>query len=399
MNISKLAFKNLWIRSARTLLTIAGISVIIAIFFSLFSFGRGYEKALQGEFSSFGIHILAVPKGCPFEATSLLLHGGYVEGSLNFKQLEEIRAHPQVLLASPMYNRHTKIHPLGQDNTIETILYAIERDIFQLKPYWNIAKGRGFLHDHDQEIILGHQLAQQLGATIGQEFNFVVHVGDDTITATGPLAGILDQTGTSDDNFVFIPMGWAYEMMGEEDLIKAVAIQTVEGASIGMVSTELAKVQDVQTVTYRQAQYTLQQLLLTTRQLLNLALVFTLLLGLIGLVNTILMSIEERKKEIGMLKALGAKNPQLIQLVIVETAIIVFIGAVAGIALAFGLSATLETGIRSLIESAPPGKLSLFSLPMALITVAGSVIIGAISVLLPASTLLNISPLEVIRNE
>ncbi len=399
MNIAKLAFKNLWIRSARTLLTIVGISVIIAIFFSLFSFGRGYEKALQSEFSGFGIHILAVPKGCPFEATSLLLHGGYVEGSLSFWQLEEIREHPDVEIASPMYNRHTKIHPPGKEKEIDTILYAIESEIFQLKPYWNMLEGRSFLHDHDHEIILGYQLAQQLEATIGQEFEFVVHIGEDTMMATGPLVGILDQTGTSDDNFVFIPMGWAYEMMGEDDLIKAIAIQTAESASIGMVSTELANVQDVQTVTYRQAQYTLQQLLITTRQLLNLALVFTLLLGLIGLINTMLMSIEERKKEIGMLKALGAKNPQLMQLIMIETGFIVLIGAIAGIVLAFGLSATLETGIRTLIESAPPGRLSLFSFPMAFVTVAGSVIIGAISVLLPASGLLKISPLEVIRNE
>jgi putative ABC transport system permease protein len=399
MNLAKLAYKNLWIRSSRTFLTILGVSIVIAIFFSLFSFGKGYEKALEGEFSSLGIHILAVPKGCPYEATSLLLHGGDIESSLSFSKLEEIRNHPEVLLASPLYSRHTKVNPDQSPGNYETALYAIENDLFKLKPYWKLAQGASFSSNEAQEVILGSQTAQVLQASLGQEITFIVHIGEEKKKVSAPLVGILEQSGTSDDNFIFIPFGWIKTLLGEEEVIKAVAIQTMEGSSIASVSEDLSQITDVQTVTYRQAQYTLQRLLDTTRQLLNLALLFTLLLGLIGLINTMLMSIEERKKEMGMLKALGAKNQQLIQLVLLETTIMVFIAAILGILWSLAFSSLIETAIRSLVESAPPGKLSLFSVPVAGMTVLISVLVGGISVLLPSVSLLKISPLEVIRNE
>jgi putative ABC transport system permease protein len=399
MNIAKLAYKNLWIRSSRTLLTIVGVSIVVAIFFSLFSFGNGYKKALEGEFSSLGIHILAVPKGCPYEATSLLLHGGEIESSLSFTKLEEVRNHPEVRLASPMYSRHTKINPEQTPGNYETALYAIENDLFLLKPFWKLAQGSVFSNNDAKEVILGSQTAQILQASLGQEITFIVHVGEEKTKVSAPLVGILEQSGTSDDNFIFIPFGWIKLLLGEDEIIKAVAIQTVEGSSIASVSEALSQIKDVQTVTYRQAQYTLQQLLETTRQLLNLALLFTLFLGLIGLVNTMLMSIEERKKEIGMLKALGAKNQQLLQLILFETMIMVFIAAILGILWSLAFSSLIETGIRTLVESAPPGKLSLFSISTALMTVFVAVVVGVISVLLPATSLLKISPLEVIRNE
>lgn len=399
MNIGKLAFKNLWIRSSRTLLTIFGISIVIAIFFSLFSFGKGYEKALEGEFSSLGIHILAVPKGCPYEATSLLLHGGEIESSLSFNKLDEVRSHKEVRMASPMYTGPSKVNPDQSPGDYETALYGIENDLFSLKPFWKIAQGSVFSNNNAEEVILGSQTAEALKATLGQKISFTISVGDEIKKYSAPLIGILGRSGTSDDNFIFIPFGWIKNILGEDQVIKAVAIQTVEDSSIASVSEDLSQLTDVQTVTYRQAQYTLQQLLATTRQLLNLALLFTLLLGLIGLINTMFMSIEERKKEIGMLKALGATNFHLIKLILLETTIIVFIASIIGIVWSLAFSSLIESAIRALVESAPPGKLSIFNLPVAGMTVIIAVLVGGISALLPSMSLLNISPLEVIRNE
>ena len=79
--------------------------------------------------------------------------------------------------------------------------------------------------------------------------------------------------------------------------------------------------------------------------------------------------------------------------------IIVFIAAILGILWSLAFSSLIETGIRSLVESAPPGKLSIFSIPVAGMTVLIAVLVGGISVLLPSISLLKISPLEVIRNE
>lgn len=102
MNFFSLAFKNLLRRKIRTILTIIGIGIVIAIFFSLISFNAGYSRSLGNEFLSFGIHILAVPKGCPYEATSLLLHGGEMDKTLTYAQFEEIAKNEFVDIASPL---------------------------------------------------------------------------------------------------------------------------------------------------------------------------------------------------------------------------------------------------------------------------------------------------------
>ena len=66
MNFIDLAVKNLLRRRTRTILTVSGVAIAIAVLFSLLSFNAGYEKQLSGELGSLGIHILAVPKGCPY---------------------------------------------------------------------------------------------------------------------------------------------------------------------------------------------------------------------------------------------------------------------------------------------------------------------------------------------
>ena len=91
MNFVTLAIKNLLRRRGRTILTILGVAIAIAVLFSLLSFNSGYEKQLSGELDSLGIHILAVPKGCPYEAASLIIHGGVIPKYLSNSDVEEDR--------------------------------------------------------------------------------------------------------------------------------------------------------------------------------------------------------------------------------------------------------------------------------------------------------------------
>ena len=78
MNFFTLAAKNLTRRRGRTLLTVLGVAIAISVLFSLLALNSGYEKELNKEVNSLGVHILAVPKGCPYEAASLIIHGGVI---------------------------------------------------------------------------------------------------------------------------------------------------------------------------------------------------------------------------------------------------------------------------------------------------------------------------------
>lgn len=388
MNFFELAFKNLLRRKMRTILTIIGIGVVIAIFFSLISFNAGYSRSLGNEFLSFGIHILAVPKGCPYEATSLLLHGGEMDKTLTYAQFEEIAKNESVDIASPLLLINTTIN----SPNYKTALYGISDTLFDLKPYWKL-NGNKFSSLTANEAIIGDNLAKELNLKIGDK----VYLTNNKIETK--VIGILFPTGTSDDNFIYVPLRFSEKLAGKSDALTAVAIKVKQGAKIGMVANTLAQIPDVQTVTFTQVQSTLNGLVSTTQQLLQVATIFTLLIGLVSLVNTLYMSISERKKELGMLKAIGARNNQIFFLIITETIIIVLAAALLGIALSIGFSSTIEYVIRKLIESAPPGRLAYYTFSTLILTVLISVLIGVLSSLFPAYSASKIPPMEVIRNE
>lgn len=394
MNISKFAYRSLLIRKIRTILTIFGVGIVIAVFFSVYTFSNGYQQALNREYKTFGINILAVPKGCPYEATALLMHGGKVDKSMNFEQLKAIRENPGVDIVSPIHIHHAKLNP----GNLTTAMYGIEETMFQLKPEWKIV-GSHFSKNDAPEAYLGINAFQKMGIKLGDDIEVNVVLGTEKKQFHLKLVGYLEQTGTSDDNFIFMPIDFVTTVVPPGHTIKGMAIRVKSGFSIAKVSEEIAKIPDVQTVTYKQVQYTLNDLLNTTTQLLNLAMLFTLLIGIVGLLNTIFMSIEDRKKELGMLKAIGAGNKDIIQIIMTETGILVTIGAIFGILLSLMISKSLEILVRKLITSAPPGQLATYT-PMILVgTIVISILIGTIASIFPCIKATKISPMEVIRNE
>jgi len=383
-----LAFKNIFRRKIRTLLTIIGIGVVVSVFSSLLAFNSGYNRSLGKEFSSFGIHILAVPKGCPYEATSLLLHGGEMNKTLTYAQFEEVAKNEYVEIASPLLLIHTTIN----SPNYKTALYGIEDNLFKLKPYWKI-NGSKFSSVEANEAIIGANLAKELNLKVDDK----IYLTEKRVETK--ISGILSFTGTSDDNFIFVPLKFSEKLAGKSNILTAIAIKVKQKAQIGMVASIIAQIPDVQTVTFTQVQSTLNNLLSVTQQLLQTATVFTLLIGLIGLVNTLYMGVSERRKELGMLKAIGARNGQLSFLIVTETILIVLIGAVLGVILSISFSNTLEYFIRKLVENAPPGRLAYYTLSTTMATIFVSILIGAFSSFLPAYSASKISPMEVIRNE
>ena len=74
----RIASKNILRRPVRSILTLAGVAVAVAMLFNLLQFQRGYERGLRGELGDLGAHIMVVPRGCPYEAATIVLHGGQV---------------------------------------------------------------------------------------------------------------------------------------------------------------------------------------------------------------------------------------------------------------------------------------------------------------------------------
>ncbi len=127
--------------------------------------------------------------------------------------------------------------------------------------------------------------------------------------------------------------------------------------------------------------------------------IIAVLIAMVGVINTILMSVWERFQEIGILKTIGAMPWDIFKLIWIETLLLCSVGGALGIFLALLLSRITDVAIRRVLPYAPDGGLVLIDARLVLLTLAGIVAIGLLSGVYPAWKAGRIRPLEAIRRD
>jgi putative ABC transport system permease protein len=385
MNRLSLAVKNLQRRRGRTLLTITGVAIAVVVLFSLLSISAGYEYRLTREMDSLGFHLIAVPKGCPYEAASLIIHGGVIPKYLSSEDLARVRATEGISFASPLL-----LHQVVKNGTPH-IIYGIDpADITELKPFWKV-NGRYFETGETRVMVVGSTLAEKEGLAAGSILPF----GPDEEPFT--IVGVLEPMGGEDDNFHFIPLAEAQRLFGKEDKVTAVAVRVTDVSRIPAVSADLEEIPDVQVVTMAQVVGTIMNLVGSARTLLYTVMVIAVVISGAGIINSLLMSVNERTREFGMMKAIGASGTDIGILILMETVIITLIGGVLGIVVAVVGSGLIEGFVREVIPYAPAGSLVLFDPYLVLITLLFSGVLGMVCGIYPALRSARLSPMEAIR--
>ncbi|HPD76556.1 MAG TPA: ABC transporter permease [Methanoregulaceae archaeon] len=387
MNLLSLAIKNLQRRKTRTLLTIAGVAIAVAILFALLSFSAGYERQLNSEMENLGFNLLAVPKGCPYEATTLILHGGVIPKYLTNDDLARTRVTPGVAVAAPML-----LQQVIKDGAPH-IVYGIDPDaMIPLKPAWKV-NGRFFNASETNVMVIGSTLAEKENLKPGS----VIPFGPAQEAYT--IVGVLNPTASEDDNFHFLPLADAQRLFKKEGLITAIAVKAEDVKDIPAIAAELEKVPDIQVVTMAQVTGTIMNLVGSARTLLFSVIVIAIVISAAGITNTLLMSVNERTREIGMMKAIGASGSHIALLLLAETVIITALGGILGIAAALAGSGIIEAFVRGIVPYAPPGSFVSFDPVLVAGCLAFSVGLGLLCGLYPALKSARLSPMEAIRGE
>src|SRR5215813_6137270 len=134
-------------RPLRTSVTAAGIAIAIAALFSLLAFQSGYRNGMRAELDRLGAHILVVPKGCPYDAASMALHGASWPCFLKQDYLAEVRSVPGVATAAPVF-----MTALAETNGDQAVYNGVEPNILRLKRVWHIA---GHFPEQNGEVLVG----------------------------------------------------------------------------------------------------------------------------------------------------------------------------------------------------------------------------------------------------
>ena len=212
------------------------------------------------------------------------------------------------------------------------------------------------------------------------------------------VVGILERTGTQDDGTIFVPLK-TLQQISDTDKITTIGIKVNKDADMAKLENVLYQLPDVQVVSFSQVKQTIMKLIATARvMVLSIALI-AILIAMVGVVNTVLMSVYERKQEIGILKTMGAMPADVFRLVWTETLILCGSGSMAGIGFAFLFARVTDLLVRRILPYAPGGGLVAIDLKLALITFAVIVAVGLASGLYPAWQAGRVRPLETIRSE
>jgi putative ABC transport system permease protein len=391
MNIWQLAAKNLFRRKIRTALTIAGIAVAVAVLVSLMGFDAGYQRSLDGDIDKMGYQVLVTAKGCPYEAATLMLKGG---GGLRYMEdavYKKIVADPRIDKITPQLV-HTLFDPNKNNGQGGLSLYmGIEKSYIELKPWVAFKAGKWFSNPTAKEVILGYEAAELEQRNVGDKV-FLPGINE-----VLEVVGIFERTGTQDDGIQFIPLGTAQSMFGLDSQLTGIGIKLEQVSALRAFEEDLYNEPGIQVISMAQVKGTIFNLMSSAKVMTNAVAVIAVIVAVIGVVNTILMSVFERTKEIGVLKAIGASRWDVFSLIWLETIFFCLIGGVLGSGLAFGGSVVVESVLRTLLPYTPSGTIVFITPGLILKSLGGAVLLGVFAGFYPAYRASSTHPVTAIR--
>jgi putative ABC transport system permease protein len=388
----QIAYKNLLRKKTRTLLTLVGILLSSWVLVSLLGFNRGYETALNRDIDNMGYQIMVMAKGCPYEAATMMLQGGAGLRYIDESTVASLAAKPEVDKITPILMQ-AFFDPNKGDGGGIAGYYGVDLATFPaMKPFLRFHKGGWFQEGTAAEAVMGYEAAELEQREVGD----MILVPEKNVQLK--VVGILERTGTQDDGTIFVPLKTLQRISGI-DKITTIGIKVKQDADQAKLEAELYLLPDMQVVSFSQVKQTIMKLIGTARVMVLSIAIIALLIAMVGVVNTILMSVLERKHEIGILKTMGAMPGDIFRLVWTETLILCSLGGLAGIGLAFAFARLSDLLVRRILPYAPGGELVAIDFRLSFMTLLMIVAVGLLSGLYPAWKAGRVRPLESIRSE
>jgi putative ABC transport system permease protein len=388
MSWLSLTLKNASRRRLRTGVTLLGVAIAIAALCSLLGFERGYERGMRGELDRLGAHVLVVPKGCPFDSASIALHGASWPCYLKTEYVQRVRAARGVETAAPLL-----MNALYDDTGGQTTYLGADASLLRIKRGWHID---GAFPAASGDCLVGALVARKRGLRAGDAFALPGLNG-----ARGRVCGVLAATQGADDTFIYMPMADAQRAFKRPGQLTHILVRLNDPNAVESVVGELRGCDagmDMNVVPLAHLFRTIQDLMNSTRLLLGCIAAVALLIAGAGVSNTILMSVTERTREIGVMRAVGASRGNVFFLTWAETVLVCTIGGGTGLIIAAGASSGVEQWLRERMPFAPSGGLVHFEPAVMLCCLAAAILLGTVAGLLPAWRASRLSPVQAMQS-
>jgi putative ABC transport system permease protein len=389
----QVAYKNLLRKRVRSVLTLVGIALSSWVLVSLLGFNHGYETALNKDIDNMGFQLMLMAKGCPYEAATMMLKGGTGLKYMKESIVQDISKEPEVEKTTPILMAAVFDPNKGESGGVSGYFGIEPKSYSEMKTFLKFRQGGWFTDENAFEAVMGYEAAELEQREVGDK----ILIPDKNVELK--VVGILNRTGTQDDGTIFVPLKTAQKIFDKPGEITTVGIKVKKGVDSTRFEEKMYQLPDIQVVSLAQVKDTIMKLVSTAKVMVLSIAIIAILIAMVGVINTILMSVHERFQEIGILKTIGAMPGDIFKLIWIETFILCAVGGVLGIGLALGLTGVTGMVIRYALPYAPSGGLVLIDAQLVLITLGAILCIGLFSGLYPAWKAGRIRPLEAIRSD
>jgi putative ABC transport system permease protein len=385
LNHFKLTWKNIVRRKSRFFFTLSAIAVGIASLVTLLSLGTGLETEIRKQANVLGAHLVVTPRGwCAYEQISVLT-GETLPEAIPNEDMEKI-AGIKGLTAIPYLVQRTAL-----ENQPVPLIGILPAKMKQFKN-WKIGLGRYLLDEAN--VVIGFGIAKQFKMKLG-----------DAISVRGQdfsISGILEEVGNRDDLAIYMDLSIAQKIYGVGDNVSFISVQVDDINQIDKYILEIQNVANVAVVSDKQLLKSVLAIVGTVGSALQMVAAVAILAAFFGIVNTMMTAIYERRREIGILQAVGAKKRTIFSLFLYESAIYGLLGGIVGVVIGFIFSYFAAPYIGQNEFTAFLGSeqsVQIFSVGITMKALLFSILVSALAGVYPARQACKLSPVEAISYE
>ncbi|MGI5997536.1 MAG: ABC transporter permease [Lutispora sp.] len=385
----KMAIKSIKANKGRSFLTMLGVIIGVASVISAVAFAQGSTKSITDSIQKLGTNLIQIT-----------LTGRNSNRDMSYEDLKKFAAENTEVISAVAPQSSTNARVKYGSTNMNTTIIATSPEYERIRNV-HVTQGR-FILDFDLEY---RQNVALIGtAVVNELFENVNPIGE-KIKINGQIfkiVGILEERANgaaySDDDQIIIPISSSRMVMGTSSIRNF----AVEAASAEKVDAAMDKLETFLLDIYKNENafrvFDQSQMLETLDNVTGSMMIvlggiaaISLIVGGIGIMNIMLVSVTERTKEIGIRKAIGAKRKNILTQFIIEAAVVTGMGGLIGVLLGFSIIKFVIGGL-GLVPA-------VYSIPWALIAFGISLLVGIIFGLFPAYKAASLKPIEALRTE
>ena len=393
------AIGNLFHRKLRSWLTMIGIFIGIAAVVALISLGEGLKNAIDNQFSLLGADKLFISvKGGT---------GGFPGATptvLTTADLDKVRHINGVEGATDYLFKTEKVSWKDKPYFTAVISIPLDRNryIFDEVFFTKIIQGRALRPGDASKVVIGHDLSTD-------KIDHPLSVGNTIFIRDQPfdVVGIYEGSGDpTNDKSIYIPEATYRQVFDVPDRVDMILAKTSAGEDpIAVADRVTRNLRSFRHLAAGKEDFTIQtptDILATLNTVLNIVIgvlvgiaAISLIVGGVGIMNTMYTAVLERTKEIGIMKSIGGQNKDIFLIFLIESGLLGALGGLIGVIL--GMAASKIVEYIAALYLGPNYLAVVFPLPLMLGALLFSFVVGAVSGVVPAYQASRMKPVDALQ--